>query len=460
VSTPIHGVRSADVVVIGAGPAGLAAAWRAAGRGLSVIVLERANRVGGMAASFTVAGQRVDLGSHRLHPATPPPILDALSQLLGSDLQHRRRHGRIALRGRFVRFPLSAGDLVANLPRHIAAELVVNSLTSPLRRPRDDTYAEVIRAGLGPAMLREFYGPFARKLWGLEPEDLAGDLARRRVTASSPSRVVRRMLRARREPPMFFYPRRGFGQITEALADAAVGAGAQIRLGRAGDVVAVEGGTVRLADGSSVDAGVVLSTMPITVLSQLVSPGFDAGLEHRGMALVYLVVPRPRYSEFDAHYLPDPGTVVSRLSEPKNYRDGPDPDDRTVLCAEVPCTPGDSLWEQDDQRLAERVADELASVGLPVVDTGSLAHHVVRLPHVYPVYRRGFDRALAATEAALADYPNLVSFGRSGLFTPDNTHHALAMAWAAVDAVRPDGTLDAHRWAAARAGFFDHVVED
>ncbi len=479
------------MVVLGAGPAGLAAAWRAARRGLSTIVLERGTAVGGMAASLEVAGQRVDLGSHRLHPATPAPILAALEQLLGSDLQRRPRNGRIVLRGHFVRFPLTPADLVANLPRPLAAELLFDAARAPFRRSRSDTYADVIRAGLGPAMLREFYGPYARKLWGVEPQDLAGELARRRVTASSPARIAQRLLRSRREPPSFFYPRLGFGQISEALAEAAVAAGATIRLGPAGTVTAVgavpgvgiggragsaerdedpwpgptvPGGAgravVTLADGSTVEGGLIFSTVPITVLAGLLGCPRPGSLDFRGMALVYLAVSRPRYTDYDAHYLPDPGTVVSRLSEPKNYRTGPDPGDQTVLCAEVPCTPGDHLWMEDDERLAERVADEIAYLGLPVVGRGPLVHHVVRLPCVYPVYRRGFAEQLVALESAIGAHSRVVTFGRSGLFTPDNTHHALAMAWAAVDAVRPDGSFDRATWAAARAGFRRHVVED
>ncbi|MCX7620983.1 MAG: FAD-dependent oxidoreductase [Acidimicrobiales bacterium] len=451
---------SADVVVIGAGPAGLAAAWRASVRGLSVIVLERSAQVGGMAASLMVGGQRVDLGSHRLHPATPAPILDAITRLLGADLQRRRRNGRIVLRSRFVRFPLSTVDLLANLPRDMVAGLAIDTLTAPLRKPRADTYAEVIRAGLGPVMLREFYGPYARKLWGLGPDELAGELARRRVAARSPAKIAQRLLMARREPPWFFYPRRGFGQITEAFADAAARAGAQIRFGASGTVTSIDAGTVKALDGSCVEAGVVLSTIPIGVLARLVSPAFRTRLDYRGMVLVYLVIDCPRYTEFDAHYVPDPGTIISRLSEPKNYREGPDPPDRTVLCAEVPCIVGDALWNQQDQALAERVVDELASVGLPLVGQRLSGYHVVRLPTVYPVYRRGFENELAAAEAALASEPRVLSFGRAGLFTPDNTHHALAMAWAAVDSIGPDGEIDRARWAVARLAFCDHVVED
>ena len=42
----------------------------------------------------------------------------------------------------------------------------------------------------------------------------------------------------------------------------------------------------------------------------------------------------------------------------------------------------------------------------------------------------------------------------------DNTHHALAMAWAAADALAPDGAFDHAAWSAARESFTSHVVED
>jgi phytoene dehydrogenase-like protein len=93
---------NADLVVLGAGPAGLAAAWQAARRGMSVVVLERAQAVGGMAASLEVAGVRVDRGSHRLHPTTPANVLADLRVLLGDDLQLRRRNGRLHIADRWL----------------------------------------------------------------------------------------------------------------------------------------------------------------------------------------------------------------------------------------------------------------------------------------------------------------------------------------------------------------------
>ena len=109
--------RTAPFVVLGAGPAGLAAAFKLAQRGrCDVTLFERADRIGGNAGSFVIDGIPVDFGSHRLHPVCPAPIMADLRALLGDDLLDRRRHGRIRLRGRWVHFPLRPFDLLTRLP--------------------------------------------------------------------------------------------------------------------------------------------------------------------------------------------------------------------------------------------------------------------------------------------------------------------------------------------------------
>jgi protoporphyrinogen oxidase len=437
-----------------------------------VVVFERSSVVGGMAGSFEIAGLRVDHGSHRLHPATPPAILAALRGLLGNDLQIRPRHGRIRLGDRWLGFPLRTGDLLRRAPRGFAARAAVDAATGPLRRPRSDTFGEVVRAGLGPAVLDAFYGPYARKLWDSDPSELAGELARRRVSASSPADIVRRLARGSRpEGRVFLYPRRGFGAIAEAVAGAAADAGADLRLGcgvRGLKREAGDGGgwTVTLDDGTTLDAAQVWSTAPLPALAGMVDPAPPAAataaagrLRHRAMVLLYLVIDRRRWTEFDAHYFPGPEVVAARVSEPRNYRDDPaQPTDRTVVCAEIACWAGDAVWRASDADLAARLAGELAASGLP--EPAPTRVESRRLPRVYPVYRPGFGADLGRLEEWASGLGGLVTFGRQGLFTPDNTHHALGMGWAAAAALRPDGTLDRERWLAARDGFRGFVVED
>jgi protoporphyrinogen oxidase len=460
----------ADVVILGAGPAGVGAAYRTARAGHRVVVLERAPGPGGAAASFELDGIRVDHGSHRLHPATEPRILEDLRGLLGDELQRRPRNGRIFLEGRWIRFPLRPGDLARRLPPSFAAGAAADAVTAWARRPRADTFAETLRAGLGPTICERFYFPYARKLWGLDPDELAGEQARRRVAAASPARLLAKVARGvtGRGGSWFWYPRHGFGTIAERLAGAAAEAGAELRYGTAAERVELGGGRVRVgvAGGETIEARRVWSTLPLPTLAAMADPApppavLEAAgrLAFRAMVLVYLVLDGGRYSSYDAHYLPDPGTPVSRVSEPANYRDGDDPPDRTVLCAELPCSRDGELWRASNDRLAGLVRAALVDRGL--ADPGPVRRVAVRrLPNVYPVYRVGYVTAFQALDAWAAAQPALLSFGRLGLFVHDNTHHALAMAWAAADALAADGSFDHAAWAAAREGFATHVVED
>ena len=470
-------ITRADLVVLGAGPAGVAAAFRAASAGHRVVVLERAPVPGGLAGSFEVGGIRVDHGSHRLHPSIDPAILATLRQLLGGELEVRPRRGRIRLADRWIAFPLRAGDLARRLPPGFAAAALLDTAARPLRRAREgaqppggdpgSTFADVLRAGLGPTMCQRFYFPYARKIWGVEPSELSGEQARRRVSANSPARLLRRVLRGAQDGrSTFLYPRGGFGRISEALASAAAAAGAELRYGETVSEVALRDDGVRVttASGAAVEASQAWSTLPATVLARLARGAPDPvlaaadRLEFRAMLLVYLLLEVDQYTPFDAHYLPEPPTPITRVSEPKNYRSGGDPRGRTVLCAEIPCAQTSELWRGGDEALGQVVADGLAAAGLPEARPRQVV--VRRIPHAYPIYRAGYEPALSALDQWVDAHPRLLALGRQGLFAHVNTHHALAMAWAAADALGRGGTLHQAAWAAAKAEFAEYVVED
>ncbi|MDQ3009617.1 MAG: FAD-dependent oxidoreductase [Acidobacteriota bacterium] len=471
-----------DIVILGAGPAGLGAAFQLTRRGqVTVTVLERNAVVGGNAGSFDLACQHVDYGSHRLHPACDAEVMRDIRALLGDDLLDRPRHGRIRLRGRWIHFPLKPVDLALRLPPSFAAGVLTDSLRKLLPRASTnltaETFASILEAGLGRTICRDFYFPYARKIWGLEPEQMSVAQARRRVSAGSLGKMARKVLSAVPgfKPPgsgRFFYPRLGFGQISEAYAQATQISGATLQFNAT--VNSVEIGTEGLltiayehsGEQLSVRTNMVWSTIPITALARLLKPAPPAALltaasslDYRAMILIYLVVEQDQFTEYDAHYFPESHLPLTRLSEPKNYSASREPAGKTVLCAELPCSPVGHEWAMSDEELGKLVCDSLAEAGIPV-RAPVLQVVTRRLPQAYPIYPQGYEQHFDLLDDWLNRQPGLLTFGRQGLFAHDNTHHALFMAYAAADCFRSPREFDYNRWHEYRQIFKTHVVED
>jgi protoporphyrinogen oxidase len=270
----------------------------------------------------------------------------------------------------------------------------------------------------------------------------------------------------------FFYPRHGYGQISEAYCAAAQRAGAEVVLGASVRSISVADGpphTVtfeRAGSSATLTANQVWSTIPITALARGLTPappaellGATDGLAYRAMILVYLVLEQQQFSEYDAHYFPGSNIRITRMSEPKNYSATQEPLDRTVLCAELPCGVDGPEWSMSDAELGELVCGALAVAGIPV---RARVREVVtrRLRQAYPIYHRGYEAPLEQLDDWIGQIPGLLTFGRQGLFAHDNTHHALYMAYCATECLDSAGGFDVDRWAGYRRVFETHVVED
>jgi protoporphyrinogen oxidase len=446
---------SVDLLVLGAGTAGLAAAVRAARRGRSVLVVDHAEHVGGLAASFTLGGMAVDYGSHRLPERLAPDVESDLEALLGEDLQTRRRTARVRVADRWVPLERSASDLRRLLPHPMVTAMAWDTGRSGLRRRRADDYAGAMTGRVGRRIYDAVYEPYARKIWDQPGNRLDADAAGRIVSADITWRSGRRYRAAGRE---FRYPRRGFGQIATALAEAATEAGAEIRLGTEIDAIHPGFGsvTVRTLEGASLTGRHAFSTLPLPRLARSTRPGPPLGaietatrLRFRAMVLVFLVHEGGRWTPYDCHHIPGGATPVLRISEPANYRDNADdPQGHTVLCAELPCSVGDEIWTASDVELAERVEEAAAMTDLPDIRVAEVRVH--RSATYYPTYTLGYDRDLHGLDTWLRGIPSVTSFGRFGLFFHDNTHHALLLAREAVNALGPEGNFDHLAWERGR----------
>ncbi len=464
------------IVILGAGPAGLALALKLAQRPAlqaDVVVLEKNDQVGGLATSFTENGLIFDYGSHRLHPATKPEILQELKTLLGDDLLDRPRYGRIRLLGRFLQFPLKPFELLIKLPYSFVFGFLTDSLLKPFtKRPEQKSFADVLKNGLGKTICNYFYFPYAVKLWGLEPEKIAAVQAQRRVAANSIWKMIAKVLSKvpgfkRPGSGRFYYPRQGFGQISNALAKQVTELGGRIVLNcRIEKIEKQDSGFIIFNNAEPIRADFIFSTIPLTAMTNLLQPSAPEGvrtaaakLSFRAMVLHYLVLGKKPFTPFDAHYFPEKEVIFSRMSEPANYRCSVEPADRTGLCFEIPCNVGDDIWRMSEQELTDRVLSDLAKCDLTV--TGRVLHSFSkRVPFIYPVYDLNFSENLQVINDYLIKIPKLISLGRQGLFVHDNTHHTIEMAWRAAECLNDDGRWDDGQWQCHLLAFAENVVED
>lgn len=462
------------VVVLGGGPAGVGAAYKLAAEGKARCTLvEQHALLGGNAGSFEYNGLHLDYGSHRLHHATEPHLLEDIKTLLGDDLKDRPRNGRIRLRGKWVKFPLNGKDLLLRLDKAFAIsaarDMALRSL--PLPKNEGTTFASVLRAKLGPTICDHFYYPYSRKLWGREPEELSAIQAYRRVSANSFGKLLMKIVKPTGKG-FFYYPKKGFGQITNAYADAAKKNGAEFLMQHRVTKLAFDETEKKWhvhLQGPDRDtvlhADHVWSTLPVSLLVKMMDGEVPEEVKeatnkisYRAMILGYLELGIDQFTDTDAHYFPETNVRMSRLSEPKNYFGHSEPHGRTVLCAEIPCSTDEPIWTMSDEEIGKLMEEEIKRVELPM-ERPPITCFTRRLPQAYPIYLNGYEVPLTKLDEWTLTLPQFISYGRQGLFAHDNTHHALYMAYSAVDCLT-GMSFDMNKWLDYREIFKSHVVED
>ena len=446
---------AAPIIVLGAGVAGLATAYRLAelGRG-PVVVLEQAPAAGGLAGTVEFGGARFDLGSHRVHPDYYPDALALLRTLLGEDLLCVPRRGRLRFQGGYIDYPPSLADFLAALGAREVARCAAGLLAARLRGTPGDggppSYADHLLPRVGPRAFELFYAPYARKVFGLAPEAVAASAAKTRISTARPWALAWQMARLARRPAaaagggsngggrVFYYPRHGFGSIGDALRDAVRARGVTLRTGvTVRGLRAVHGRVVEVeveADGvaSVLPAAAVVSSAPLAALLRMVTPAAPAAvtaaadsLRWRGIRLLQVVLARPRCLDGETYYFPEEAYCFGRVSEPPLFsaalRGAPG---TTALNVEVICTAGDALWTLDEEAFLRRVQDDAEPLGLFHAAEVRAARSL-RLPAVYPVYDRDYRARLDRALGWVSGFDNLYSIGRGGLFLHANTDHSI-----------------------------------
>lgn len=437
------------VIIIGAGPAGLTAAYESAKQGLGPLVFEKENHIGGLARTEIYKGYRFDIGGHRFF--TNIEAVERLWQeVLGEELMRVNRLSRIYYQGRFFNYPLNFTNTLSNLGLTESLLILLSYFKAQLLpHQKEKTFDQWVTNRFGQRLYRMFFKTYTEKVWGISCTTLQADWAAQRINGLSLRTVLSNLLFKTNQVKTlineFQYPRLGPGAMWHELQNRTERLGGQVhlssevvRLRRKGPFIQTicvknDKGTTELPGTD------FISAMPLGELIPRLDPSppnevVEAAkkLKYRAIILVGLILNQKRLFPDQWIYVHSPETKVGRIQNFKNWSAAmvPDPN-KTSLGMEYFCSEGDEIWSMSDAQLLELALSDFSGMGWTTLEA-PIDGLVFRQAKAYPVYDSGYQENLDVIHRFLSTISNFQSVGRNGIHRYNNQDHSMYTAILAV----------------------------
>ena len=434
------------IAVLGAGPAGLAAAHVLALRKTPGTVFEADGQVGGIAKTVEFKGYRFDLGGHRFFTKLKP-IAQLWERMLGDDFLTRPRLSRIYYDGKFLAYPLVANDVLKRLGVVESIRCALSYLATRVRRHKEpQSFEDWVTMRFGRRLYEMFFRSYTEKVWGIPGTEIKAEWAAQRIKNFSLAKAVLSMLGLGQRNVTtliqeFRYPRLGPGQMWEAFQRNVEARGVHVELNTRCVAIRHENERVTAiivrSNGDEVEHPVdgVVSSIPLNELVLSLRPepppeivAAARRLRYRELCLVALIIDHAEPFPDNWIYLHDPGTRAGRVQNFGAWSSDMVVPGTTCLGVEYFCFEGDDIWEMRDEEAVRLATGELERIGL--VDPAHVVDGVkVRVPRAYPMYDSTYEEALAVIRPYIARFENLETCGRNGLHRYNNQDHSM---WTAI----------------------------
>jgi protoporphyrinogen oxidase len=440
-----------SVIIVGAGPAGLTAAYESLKRNLRPTVVEKSGQVGGIARTELYRGYRFDIGGHRFFSHFED-IQRLWQEILANDFIKVPRSSRIYYKNRFYIYPLSIPNAIRNLGLWEGLVILASYIKAKLRpHTQEDTIEQWITHRFGERLYRTFFKTYTEKVWGISCSEIRSDWAAQRIKGLSLRRVLYDAISGGKHKGAktlireFHYPVFGPGMMWQSMQKRIEQQAGEVLLnteavrmnhasGRIQSIVVRQSGKEMSLSGESFISSIPLDELILLLDPPPPEPILKAAerLRYRDFILVGLIVNKSELFPDNWLYIHSPEVKVGRIQNFKNWSAAMVPDSgKTSLGMEYFCSAGDETWGMPDAELIQLAKEELEKLGLAsaaTVEDGI----VFRQSKAYPVYNSDYRQNIQTIRSYLESIDNLQTIGRNGLHRYNNQDHSMITAIKAI----------------------------
>ncbi len=433
-------MRKDEVLILGAGPAGLACSIELHKANANFIVVEKAQQVGGLAKTYQFGEFRTDNGPHRFFSKNKY-LYEFIGRLLGERWIKVDRFTRFYTKGKYYKYPLELKDVLFNIRLIDASRALISYLTARVKffgkEPKN--FEEYAVSTFGKSIADFCILNYTEKTWGLPCSELSADWAKQRIEGLTIKSLIAKMIKPSKDGPktlvdQFYYPELGTGLIYDEIMKV-IG---NDRVSLETEPVQIEHDNkkivrVILNNGELISPDYLVSSIPITSLTWLLNPlppkeVLEAvkKLRYRSQVYLFITINKPSVSRDQWIYFPDKEVPFARISEMKNFSIKMSPEDKTSLFIEFFCWEKDEVWNKGKEELFEVTIWWLEKLGIVKREEVLDVYHI-KQKDIYPVYSLEYEKNLGIIKSYLDKFENLIYIGRQGRFKYTNQDHSLEM---------------------------------
>jgi len=450
-----------DLVIIGAGPAGLTAAYELSNNDKKIIIIEKKSQVGGLAETKVFGNYRYDIGPHRFFTKNKE-VYELFLKILRDDAVEVNRTTRIMFKNKFFNYPLTPLNALFGLG---VGESIVSGfsyifarLKSYLKISKISNFEDWVVDRFGRKLFNNFFKNYTEKVWGIDCKDIGSDWAAQRIKGLSLSTAIKFALfpNSKKRPKTlvdkFYYPRLGAGMLWEKFEDYVKRQDVEVAKNKKVTGVSNNGDNFKITiednfgNQTSIDTKNIFFSNPLLEFIDIYDADIPElvitaakSLNYRNHISVHITIDKKLFDD-NWIYIHSPDLDMARISDFTNFSEDMSEEGKYPLTLEYFCFEEDEIWNKNNSDIIDFALKELKSI---FNEEFNVVHsEVSRNAKAYPVIKTGYQEHIDVIKNWLADLHNITAIGRSGMFKYNNQDHAMATGLYAARTLLGQGNFD------------------